>query len=100
MSEKKVKPDAELLNELYEFTKRRNITFEHMKAFIFSKHPEDKEEFKKAALITKTDKNGKEKTVYNHSEALKWFCKKYDDEFEKLKLKVKNSKKVDDLLNW
>lgn len=71
----------------WEKTKRKDLTWEIMKDFIETEHPEDKAEFKKTVLVEKEIK-GKKTMIYDIIIARKWFVEKYNPNGKKAKPSV------------
>lgn len=93
----------------FDFANFRKVSFDIMKAYIDTLHPEDKEAFKAAAIqeveFDRTLKSGKVKhynrTQYNHLAAARWFYSKYFPEFLPVAKEKKDGKNVMNILaNW
>lgn len=82
----------------FNFTSWKKITLDDMMKYIEEKAPTDKTWFKEIAF---TDVNGNEKKTYQHLNAVRKFCKRYE-EFSHLipEKKEKEPNKSEKLKNW
>lgn len=88
------------------FEAYKTASFEDMKQYIDEEHPEDKAEFKAAAIKTikikkKGRETGKEKPSYSHLEAKKWFYGRYFPELIPVSKEPKKTiNAIKQLENW